>query len=77
VLVERRNSGLGGAAQMEDIIDHLLMRFGCAMLEIVQLVQEIYTYSKNKTPKTLVLPYVATAVKSGCLPALGRTIVSK
>src|SRR4029077_13829055 len=35
VLVERRNSGLGGAAQMEDIIDHLLVRFGCAMLEIV------------------------------------------
>jgi transaldolase len=35
VLVDRRNSGLGGAAQMEDIIDHLLVRFGCAMLEIV------------------------------------------
>jgi transaldolase len=24
-----------GAAQMEDIIDHLLVRFGCAMSEIV------------------------------------------
>jgi transaldolase len=35
VLVDRRNSGLRGAAQMEDIIDHLLVRFGCAMLEIV------------------------------------------
>ena len=35
VLVDRRNSGLVGAAQMEDIIDHLLVRFGCAMLEIV------------------------------------------
>ena len=35
VLVDRRNSGLAGAAQMEDIIDRLLVRFGCAMLEIV------------------------------------------
>ena len=35
VLVDRRNSGLWGAAQMEDIIDHLLVRFGCAMLAIV------------------------------------------
>jgi transaldolase len=35
VLVDRRNSGLCGAAQMEDIIDHLLVRFGCAMLAIV------------------------------------------
>jgi Transaldolase/Fructose-6-phosphate aldolase len=35
VLVDRRNSGLGGAAQMEDIIDRLLVRFGCAMLEVV------------------------------------------
>jgi transaldolase len=35
VLAKRRNSGLGGAAQLEDIIDHLLVRFGGAMLEIV------------------------------------------
>jgi transaldolase len=35
VLVDRRNSGLTGAAQLEDIIDHLLVRFGSAMLEIV------------------------------------------
>ena len=35
VLIDRRNSGLVNAAQMEDIIDHLLVRFGCAMLEIV------------------------------------------
>ena len=35
VLAKRRNSGLGGAAQLEDIIDHLLVRFGSAMLEIV------------------------------------------
>ena len=35
VLVDRRNSGLAGAAQMEDIIDRLLVRFGSAMLEIV------------------------------------------
>jgi transaldolase len=35
VLVDRRNSALAGAAQMEDIIDHLLVRFGCAILEIV------------------------------------------
>jgi transaldolase len=35
VLVDRRNSGLWGAAQMEDFIDHLLVRFGCAMLAIV------------------------------------------
>ena len=35
VLIKRRQSGLSGAAQIEDIIDHLLVRFGSAMLEIV------------------------------------------
>jgi len=35
VLSGRRKSGLSGAAQIEDIIDHLLVRFGSAMLEIV------------------------------------------
>ena len=35
VLLDRRKSGLSGAAQLEDIIDHLLVRFGSAMLEIV------------------------------------------
>lgn len=35
VLVDRKNSGLTGAAQIEDIIDHLLVQFGCAILKIV------------------------------------------
>jgi len=35
VLVDRRKSGLSGAAQIEDIIEHLLVKFGCAILEIV------------------------------------------
>jgi transaldolase len=35
VLAERRKSGLSGAAQIEDIIDHLLVQFGCAILKIV------------------------------------------
>jgi transaldolase len=35
VLVDRRSSGLSGAAQIEDITDHLLVRFGRAILEIV------------------------------------------
>ena len=35
VLTDRRKSGLGGTTQLEDIIDHLLVRFGSAMLEIV------------------------------------------
>lgn len=35
VLADRRTSGLSGAAQIEDIMDHLLVRFGTAMLEIV------------------------------------------
>lgn len=35
VLANRLNSGLSGAPQVEDIIDHLLVRFGSAMLEIV------------------------------------------
>ena len=35
VLLDRKNSGLGGKAQMEDIVDRLLVRFGCALLEIV------------------------------------------
>jgi transaldolase len=35
VLARRRQSGLSGAAQLADIIDHLLVRFGTAILEIV------------------------------------------
>ena len=35
VLAERKNSGLSGAAQIEDIIDHLLIKFGCEILKIV------------------------------------------
>ena len=35
VLAERKNSGLTGAAQIEDIIDHLLVQFGCEILTIV------------------------------------------
>src|SRR6187431_3777759 len=35
VLSERKNSGLSGAAQIEDIIDHLLVKFGCEILKIV------------------------------------------
>ena len=35
VLKERRNSGLSGQAQIEDICDHLLVQFGCDILEIV------------------------------------------
>ncbi len=29
VLAERKSSGLSGSAQIEDIIDHLLVKFGC------------------------------------------------
>jgi len=35
VLANRRKSGLSGAAEMEDILDHLLVQFGTAMLKIV------------------------------------------
>jgi len=35
VLADRKNSGLSGADQIEDIIDHLLVKFGCEILEIV------------------------------------------
>src|SRR5450432_2323319 len=35
VLAERKNSGLSGAAQIEDVIDHLLVQFGCEILKIV------------------------------------------
>ncbi|HZE56915.1 MAG TPA: transaldolase [Chthoniobacterales bacterium] len=35
VLAGRKNSGLSGADQIEDIIDHLLVKFGCEILEIV------------------------------------------
>ena len=35
VLTNRRKAGLRGAEQIEDIVDHLLVRFGCAMLDIV------------------------------------------
>jgi transaldolase len=35
VLTDRREAGLSGAAALEDIIDHLLVRFGSAMLKIV------------------------------------------
>jgi transaldolase len=35
VLAARKNSGLSGQAQIEDICDHLLVQFGCDILEIV------------------------------------------
>jgi len=35
VLADRKKSGLSGAAQIEDIIDHLLVKFGCEILKIV------------------------------------------
>ena len=35
VIADRKSSGLSGAAQIEDIIDHLLISFGCDILEIV------------------------------------------
>ncbi len=35
VLADRKNSGLSGAAQIEDVIDHLLVKFGCEILQIV------------------------------------------
>src|SRR6058998_112808 len=35
VLTDRKKSGLSGAAQIEDICDHLLVQFGCDILEIV------------------------------------------
>jgi len=35
VLADRKTSGLSGAAQIEDICDHLLVQFGCDILEIV------------------------------------------
>ena len=35
VLANRRKSGLSGAAQIDDIIERLLVQFGCAILQIV------------------------------------------
>src|SRR6476661_2414498 len=35
VLADRKSSGLSGAAQIEDVIDHLLVKFGCEILQIV------------------------------------------
>jgi len=35
VLADRKKSGLSGAAEIEDICDHLLVQFGCDILEIV------------------------------------------
>jgi transaldolase len=35
VIVDRKNSGLSGAAQIEDIIEHLLVKFGTEILKIV------------------------------------------
>ena len=35
VLVGQKKSGLSGAAQIEDICDHLLVQFGCDILGVV------------------------------------------
>ncbi len=35
VLAARKNSGLSGVARIEDIMDHLLVQFGCEILKIV------------------------------------------
>ena len=37
VLADRKNSGLKGAAQIEDIIDHLLVQFGSDFLAFLLL----------------------------------------
>ena len=34
-VTDRKRSGLSGAAQIEDIIDHMLVKFGCEILQIV------------------------------------------
>jgi transaldolase len=35
VLTDRKKSGLSGAARIENIVDHLLVQFGCEILKIV------------------------------------------
>src|SRR2546430_7907719 len=35
VITDRKRSGLSGSEQIDDIIDHLLVKFGCEFLEIV------------------------------------------
>src|SRR5437762_13001991 len=35
VITDRKRSGLTGSEQIDDIIDHLLVKFGCEFLEIV------------------------------------------
>src|SRR5213080_4699640 len=35
VLADRKKSGLSGHQQIEDICDHLLVQFGCDILEII------------------------------------------
>jgi transaldolase len=35
VIASRKNSGLSGTAQIEDIIERLLVKFGCEMLKII------------------------------------------
>ncbi len=35
VLTDRKKSGLSGSAQIEDICDHLLVQFGCDILQVV------------------------------------------
>ena len=35
VIKDRKTSGLTGAAQIDDVIEHLLVRFGCEILKIV------------------------------------------
>jgi len=35
VLAERKDSGLAGTKQIDDIADYLLVRFGCALLELL------------------------------------------
>src|SRR4030095_1375555 len=35
VLADRKKSGLSGAAQIEDVCDHLLVQFGCDILGVV------------------------------------------
>src|SRR4051794_9570688 len=35
VLADRKNSGLSGAAQIDDVIENLLVKFGSEMLKIV------------------------------------------
>ena len=83
VIADRKKSGLSGAAQIEDIIEHLLVKFGTEILKIVpgRVSTETdarYSFdTEGSIASTRALPGISRQRCSANWPARIRDLVSQ